>query len=124
MKKNLFFGLLVLLLLSGCSSETPSWKGSSTNWTAEIQSAKNDKGDSIAVFSIKHIGNETELSNVTYQFNGQVMTAKGLYNSKVYPASFQIDSNSQKNIENEKDPITLEIKWNKDKKVTINLKKN
>lgn len=85
---------------------------------------KKRKSSELTNFTIKYIGEEKELTAISYQFAGQVITAKGLYDDKTYPTSFQIQSTSEKNMEHEESSVKLIIKWNNSNEEIVQLKKN
>ncbi|WP_405173807.1 hypothetical protein [Paenibacillus sp. FSL H8-0260] len=120
-KKLILLSILPLFFLIGCSDKTLSWKGQSAHWTATI---KNEKSSELTNFTIKYIGEEKELTTISYQFAGQVITAKGLYDDKTYPNSLQIQSTSEKNMEHEESSVKLIIKWNNSNEEIVQLKKN
>lgn len=107
-----------MLGLIGCSN-TLRWEGESENWRAVVSSG----GDSnMTTFTIKHIGESKELTNIYYKFEDHLY-ANGSYFNKTYPGSFKTQGTSFNKLDNEVDSISLIMKWNDSEEETLTLQK-
>ncbi|GAF06614.1 hypothetical protein JCM16418_584 [Paenibacillus pini JCM 16418] len=74
-------------------------------------------------YIIRYIGKEKTISNFTYKFSGNIITASGGNDKKLTPP-YQITFDTPaKNYESEDDTVKLKINWNgKEETIEMNSK--